>query len=856
MTRLAHHKRLLKTLLICILLCATVASTVTLSTAQAGPSLAQVNSPNGLVINEVFDSQNVALEYFELYNAGTQTINLATYVIYNRDGSTPLSRLADTIIAPGQFRAIGPTQLNQPTIVGTGLDRTDFLGLVNTSPSDQTIDVVNWGNAPEINWPNYDRFASNFFVVGTQPPLPPDTNKSIQRWPDGLDTDQGSDWQLIFRSPGAFSCGDPYEDDNVRANAVPQTVGTETLHRICPAGDTDHISFDANAAYTYTLQATAVGSRVDTIMRLYDLNGVFLTESNPDNTRDSTILFRPAANARFIVQILDRNNAGNSGPDFLYRFSVTQQSATTPTATTPTPIGCEDIYEPDNSRTDADVYNRLIDLNTEQVHTLCRSGGAVTDEDWVKFLASSGKVYTLYTKDLTGPTDTVITLYDAAGNRLAENDDYQPGQNLASRIDYTFSSTNVYYLRVRDKRGTSGRGYQYTLGLSSTGTLPATSTSTATATINPSSPTPTQPACTDIYEPDGVPETAKLLLIGQVQAEHSICPAADADWVRFYGVAGKVYTVQTTNLGIGLDTYMYIFDSDSATILAQNDDGGGQGVSSRIDFYPQRDDYYFAQVKNKGDLGLPDMTYDLSLAVVPGVPQPPGTATNIIAPVLTVTSAPTGPVSPTTFVQPTKPPVPSPTQGQIQPTPASIVTPTLAVSTVLPATEPPAEPTETIAVPAPEPVAPTETPAEPTAQVPGVPVTGYENPAQAQPKAPVQVANAGDIDVSSVAQPAQSTVRIAPMLFRFFFDRDSDDRLDSGEGIRGVMVYFLDEQANFAPTGSVTTTERGDGRLNLPVGPQRIYVPYFGINMGLTRFPEREIHSLWLSTVQLPDRVP
>jgi hypothetical protein len=159
-------------------------------------------------------------------------------------------------------------------------------------------------------------------------------------------------------------------------------------------------------------------------------------------------------------------------------------------------------------------------------------------------------------------------------------------------------------------------------------------------------------------------------------------------------------------------------------------------------------------------------------------------------------------------------------------------------------------------VPAPEPVAPTETPAEPTAQVPGVPVTGYENPAQAQPKAPVQEANAGDIDVSSVAQPAQSTVRIAPMLFRFFFDRDSDDRLDSGEGIRGVMVYFLDEQANFAPTGSVTTTERGDGRLNLPVGPQRIYVPYFGINMGLTRFPEREIHSLWLSTVQLPDRVP
>ena len=82
---------------------------------------------------------------------------------------------------------------------------------------------------------------------------------------------------------------------------------------------------------------------------------------------------------------------------------------------------------------------------------------------------------------------------------------------------------------------------------------------------------------------------------------HSVCPVADSDWERFYARAGKVYTLRTSNLGPGLDTYMLLFDSDAKKILAENDDGG-DGVASRIDFYPLRDDWYFIQVKNAGDI--------------------------------------------------------------------------------------------------------------------------------------------------------------------------------------------------------------------------------------------------------------
>ena len=59
----------------------------------------------------------------------------------------------------------------------------------------------------------------------------------------------------------------------------------------------------------------------------------------------------------------------------------------------------------------------------------------------------------MLTKDLTGPVDTVMTLYDSSLNVLAFNDDYDPGHGLASRIDYTFPSTARYYLQVRDRLG-------------------------------------------------------------------------------------------------------------------------------------------------------------------------------------------------------------------------------------------------------------------------------------------------------------------------------------------------------------------------------------------------------------------
>jgi hypothetical protein len=93
------------------------------------------------------------------------------------------------------------------------------------------------------------------------------------------------------------------------------------------------------------------------------------------------------------------------------------------------------------------------------------------------------------------------------------------------------------------------------------------------------------------------------------------------------------------------------------------------------------------------------------------------------------------------------------------------------------------------------------------------------------------------------------------MQFRLFFDGDGNGSYSIGEGIRGMDVFFLGADGS-AVSGSATTANEGIARLALPMARQRIYIPYLGINMELARFPGRELHSLWLPRVALPDRVP
>jgi hypothetical protein len=106
------------------------------------------------------------------------------------------------------------------------------------------------------------------------------------------------------------------------------------------------------------------------------------------------------------------------------------------------------------------------------------------------------------------------------------------------------------------------------------------------------------------------------------------------------------------------------------------------------------------------------------------------------------------------------------------------------------------------------------------------------------------------------SQPQQLGTDYAPMFFRVFYDRNLNDLFDAGEGVRGLNVYFVGTDARQIALGSLVTEDGGSGRTTLPRSEQRIVIPYLGIDIPLTRFPERELHSIWLPKVSLPERVP
>jgi len=71
------------------------------------------------------------------------------------------------------------------------------------------------------------------------------------------------------------------------------------------------------------------------------------------------------------------------------------------------------------------------------------------DEDWFFFEATAGVDYTIQTSELGANVDTVLELYDVnCGRRLADNDDINYPENLASRIEWQAPSNGAYHIKI------------------------------------------------------------------------------------------------------------------------------------------------------------------------------------------------------------------------------------------------------------------------------------------------------------------------------------------------------------------------------------------------------------------------
>jgi hypothetical protein len=304
--------------------------------------------------------------------------------------------------------------------------------------------------------------------------------------------------------------------------------------------------------------------------------------------------------------------------------NVSAQAAITNTPTPTTGPTCPEANDPGNDFGSA----RQILIDTPNNHGICFAG----DEDWFKFAAIGNKVYTLDITRFEAGLDLVLELYDDQGVRLAFNDDFfgrtpaptsaaltpLPTRDIAPRIQsWRAPRDGIYYVRIRDAAGVGGNNKTYTFVVFS-------------ESYGPTPPTVTE-ICRDLYEEDGLPEQARLITSNEVQPSHRLCPDGDADWVKFFGKAGKTYYIYTdtrpyrnnpaanpanSETQAGADTVMYLADRDGASIIDFNDDietADSSSLDSQIRFVPRVDGFYFVQIKNTGDIGNQFIRYDLVL---------------------------------------------------------------------------------------------------------------------------------------------------------------------------------------------------------------------------------------------------
>ncbi|HNP87953.1 MAG TPA: PKD domain-containing protein, partial [Kouleothrix sp.] len=135
---------------------------------------------------------------------------------------------------------------------------------------------------------------------------------------------------------------------------------------------------------------------------------------------------------------------------------------------------CDDPFEPDDDTT------KLHDFpvgNTE-THTFCQAN----DQDWVALQATAGAIYRIETLNLALGTDTVLELYQSNNSTpIRVDDDGNGGQ--ASLIVWQPTSTDTYYLKVRDYSGTGDPHHTYDLRITaSTAPQPPSNMSAGNAT--------------------------------------------------------------------------------------------------------------------------------------------------------------------------------------------------------------------------------------------------------------------------------------------------------------------------------------------------------------------------------------
>ncbi len=330
-------------------------------------------------------------------------------------------------------------------------------------------------------------------------------------------------------------------------------------------------------------------------------------------------------------------------------ITIVDNDSPSPTNTpTPTPGGevFIDDYEPNNE------ISTATEVAAGQAKLTNITLWPVGDEDYFKFYGKKGSTYSVFTADLGAGLDTVLKVYNPDGNKIGENDDFEP-TNPRSQFQFTAGEDGFYYARVLNQSATNSTGLQYSFEIDII--IPPTPTPTATRVGQP-----------DTCEPNNTLGTACLIGTDEVKQNMNFVPPTgtetDNDFYRLAVKVGILYTCETSELSAITDTNMIFLDNNGNDFNPQlgNDDrapGDRSSVLSWLATYTGNLYILVGPVNPPPYEDTPLTNYNLTCRGVAATPTPAPTATVAFVP----PSTGGGVVpSPTAVPFPTFPPTPTP----------------------------------------------------------------------------------------------------------------------------------------------------------------------------------------------------
>lgn len=364
-------------------------------------------------------------------------------------------------------------------------------------------------------------------------------------------------------------------DDSTTSRLRPD--GADTSGTIETTGDRDWHRLNASVGVTYIIDlvgGTGPDELADPLLELFDSAGNRIGfNDNSGGTDNSQLTFTAPANGDFFFAASAADGAGTGS----YAMRVR-------------------IREADG--TEGDVPN---DPSTEaRVEVGGRYDGELRpegDRDWIKVNLSGGSVYDISMTGRGGDplADPYLRIFDARGNELASNDDYE-GSRDSFLEAFSPTSSGTYYVSAGSYRDAGAGNYRVQVTEASGGDedIPADLTTGSTLAV------------------DGA-------------VDSTLDFAGDRDWHSVTLQGGRSYRIDLVGSGDNpvADTYLRAYDS-RANLLAQDDDSGADRNSSLV-LSPGADGTYFFSAGAYNDAG--EGQYTISLADLGRVDDIAGDAT-------------------------------------------------------------------------------------------------------------------------------------------------------------------------------------------------------------------------------------